>query len=173
MSESTSAKVTSRTVAYVPQPACHQGLAFIAFADDSNDFAAHSYVTHQIAGYNLNTGKTVKIKGANQPPPVATTAPQVYDFRHDARAISPPPVMPDADTPVDILTIGYGCQAVGAATWITATMTTSGLNVVPPVGTWRMRADAGCGTSFAAATQRFGAQPPTRRGPASAAIIAA
>jgi len=115
-----------------------QGLAFIAFADDSNDFAAHSYVTHQIAGYNLNTGKTVKVKGTNAPPPVATTAPQVYDFKHDARIYSPPPSVLDADNPADILTIGYGCQIVNGATWLTATMRVSGLTVVPPHGTWRM-----------------------------------
>ena len=115
-----------------------QGLALIAFADDSNDFAGHTFVTHQIAGISLTTGKAIRTKGANVPPPVATSAPQVYDFRHDARAISPPPAMPDADTPVDILTIGYGCQTVNGATWIMATMAASGLNVVPPLGTWRI-----------------------------------
>jgi hypothetical protein len=114
-----------------------QGLAFIAFADDSNDSAAHTYVTHQVSGASLNTGRTVKIKG-NVPPPVTTSAPQVYDFRHDARVVSPPPVMPNADSPADILTIGYGCQIVNGATWIAATMTASGLDTVPPGGTWRM-----------------------------------
>ena len=115
-----------------------QGLAFIAFADDSNDFAGHTYVTHQIAGYNLNAGTPIRIRGRNAPTPVATTAPQVYDFRHDARAVSPPPVMPDADSAADILTIGYGCQIVNGATWVAATMTASGLDTVPPGGTWRM-----------------------------------
>jgi hypothetical protein len=115
-----------------------QGMALISFADDSADFAGHTYVTHQIGGYSLNTGKTMRIKGTNTPTPVATSAPQVFDFRHDARAISPPPVMPDADSAADILTIGYGCQLVNGATWITATMTTSGLNTVPPLGMWRM-----------------------------------
>jgi len=115
-----------------------QGFALISFADDSADFAGHTYVAHQIAGYSLNTGKTARIKGTNAPTPIATSAPQVHDFRHDARAISPPPVMPDADSAADILTIGYGCQLVNGATWLTATMTTSGLNTVPPLGTWRM-----------------------------------
>lgn len=115
-----------------------QGLAMIAWADDSADFAGHTYVAHQIAGYNLNAGKAIKIKGTNAPTPVATRAPQVFDFRHDARVMSPPPVMPDVDSPADILTIGYGCQLVNGATWITATMTTSGLDTVPPLGTWRM-----------------------------------
>jgi hypothetical protein len=115
-----------------------QGLALIAFADDSSDFAGHTYVTHQIGGYNLNSGKSIRIKGANPATAVITTAPQVYDFRHDARVFSPPPAMPDADTPADVLTIGYGCQLVNGATWITATMTVSGLDPVPPGGTWRM-----------------------------------
>jgi hypothetical protein len=115
-----------------------QGMAFIAWADDSADFSGHAYVAHQIAGYNLNTGRALRIKGANAPPPAATKAPQVFDFRHDARAVSPPPVMPDQDSPADILTIGYGCQIVNGATWITATMTASGLNLVPPDALWRM-----------------------------------
>jgi hypothetical protein len=46
--------------------------------------------------------------------------------------------MPDVDSPADILTIGYGCNVVNGATWITATMATSGLDTVPPLGTWRM-----------------------------------
>jgi hypothetical protein len=115
-----------------------QGMALIAWADDSADFAGHTYVAHQVAGFNLNTGKSLRIKGTNAVTPVATRAPQVYDFRHDARAVSPPPVMPDVDAPADILTIGYGCQLVNGATWISATMTTSGLDVVPPQGLWRM-----------------------------------
>jgi hypothetical protein len=115
-----------------------QGLAFIAFADDSNDFAGHTYVTHQIAGVSLNTGKTVKIRGSNTPPPVATTAPQVFDFLHDARIASPPPVMLDEDNPADILTVAYACQTVNGSPWLSATMRLSGLDVVPPHGTWRM-----------------------------------
>jgi hypothetical protein len=115
-----------------------QGLAFIAFADDSNDFAAHTYVVHQTAGLSLKSGKSIRIKGPNPATSLATTAPQVFDFRHDARAFSPPPSLPDVDTPADILTIGYGCQIANGSTWITATMTASGLNTVPPLGTWRM-----------------------------------
>src|SRR6266851_4519384 len=115
-----------------------QGMAMIAWADDSADFAGHAHVAHQIAGFNLNSGRSLRIRGTNAPTPVATQAPQVFDFRHDARAVSPPPVMPDEDSPADILTIGYGCQLVNGATWITATLTASGLNVVPPDSMWRM-----------------------------------
>jgi hypothetical protein len=115
-----------------------QGLAFVAWADDSNDFAAHTYVAHQTGGISLTSGKAIKIKGPNTATPVATRAPQVSDFRHDARAVSPPPTLLDEDSPADILTIGYGCQLVNSATWITATMTASGLNVVPPGSLWRM-----------------------------------
>jgi hypothetical protein len=65
-------------------------------------------------------------------------APQVFYFRHDARVVSPPPVMPDVDSPADIVTVGFGCQLVNGASWITATMATSGLDTVPPLGMWRM-----------------------------------
>ena len=115
-----------------------QGLAFIAFADDSSDFAAHTHVTHQVAGISLNSGTSIKIKGTNSAVPVATKAPQVFDFRHDAREVSPPPTILNEDSPADILTIGYGCQIVNGATWITATMATSGLNLVPPDSVWRI-----------------------------------
>jgi hypothetical protein len=115
-----------------------QGLTLIAFADDSTDFAGHTYVTHQIAGYSLHSGRAVRVKGTEPGIPTRTSAPQVFDFDHDARAVSPPPVMPDVDSPADILTIGYTCQLVDGATWIAATMRTSGLNTVPPLGTWRM-----------------------------------
>jgi hypothetical protein len=115
-----------------------RGMAMIAWADDSADTAGHTYVAHQIGGFNLNTGKALRIRGANPPTPVATTAPQVFDFRHDARVVSPPPLMPDVDSPADILTIAYGCQLVNGATWITATMTASGLTAVTPESMWRM-----------------------------------
>jgi len=115
-----------------------QGLAFIAYADDSVDFAGHTYVTHQVSGLSLSTARSVRIKGTNAPAPVPTAAPQVRDFRHDARAVSPPPTLPDIDSAADILTIGYGCQAVNGATWLTATMTVSALDPVPPLGVWRM-----------------------------------
>jgi hypothetical protein len=115
-----------------------QGMALIAFADDSNDFAGHAYAVHQVGGYNLHTGKSLKIKGSNPVTPIATASPQVFDFRHDARVVQPPPVMPDIDSPADILTIAYGCQAVNGSTWIAATMRLSGLDSVPPHGIWRM-----------------------------------
>src|SRR6185436_5284818 len=67
-----------------------------------------------------------------------TTYPQVYDFRHDARIFSPPPTILDADNPADILTIGYSCQIVNGSPWVAATMRLSGLDLVPPHGTWRM-----------------------------------
>ena len=114
-----------------------QGMAMIAWADDSVDTAGHTYVAHQTSGFNLNTGKTLRIRGSNPPTPLATTAPQVFDFGHDARVVSPPPLLPDVDSPADILTIGYGCQLVNGATWITATMTASGLTEVTPESMWR------------------------------------
>jgi hypothetical protein len=115
-----------------------QGFAFVAFADDSNDFAAHTYVTHQVGGLSLNSGKALKIKGTNSAVPVTTKAPQVYDWKHDARAVSPPPTILDEDSAADILTVGVGCRTVNGATWINAVMSASGLNVVPPSSTWRV-----------------------------------
>ena len=115
-----------------------QGMALIAWADDSADFAGHTYEAHQVAGFNLNNRKSLRIKGTNAVTPSPSRAPQVFDFRHDARVSSLGPAMPDVDSPADILTIGFGCELVNGARWITATMTTSGLESVPPQGLWRM-----------------------------------
>jgi hypothetical protein len=115
-----------------------QGMALISWADDSADFAAHTYAAHQVGGFNLNTGKSLRIRGTNAVTPSPSRAPQVFDFRHDARVTSPGPAMPDVDSPADILTIGFGCELVNGAKWISATMTASGLDSVPPQGLWRM-----------------------------------
>lgn len=114
-----------------------QGLAFIAFADDSNDFAGHTYATHQVGGLSLHTGKKVSVHGKDSDS-VDTSAPQVRDFRHDARIDGRPPTHPEADTPVDIVNIAYGCQLRDGASLLTATMNLSGMNAVPPTGSWRI-----------------------------------
>src|SRR3989475_2916028 len=98
-----------------------QGLAFVAWADDSADFAGHTYVAHQIRGSKLKTRNARRISGTNAMTPMPARAPQVFDFRHDARAFSPPPVMPDVDTPADIVNIGYGCQNGNRAPGVTRT----------------------------------------------------
>lgn len=113
------------------------GLALIAYTDDSNDFSGHTYVTHQTAGYNLNTGQKVKINGKDPADTVDPSAPEVRDFRHDARLEGRPAIIPDVDTPADIISIDYGCTAQSGATMIEATILTSGLDTIPPRAFWR------------------------------------
>ena len=114
------------------------GLAFIAFADDSKDFAGHTYVTHQVAGISLHTGKAVKIRGTDAPDPVDPARPQVFDFAHDAVTFQPPPVRVTADAPNDIVSIRYACEKLDGQTLIGATLAATGLDVIPPHGIWRM-----------------------------------
>jgi hypothetical protein len=114
------------------------GLAFVAFADDSKDFAGHTYVTHQIAGPSLHTGKAVKIRGSDSADAVDPTRPQVMDWAHDVVTFQPPPVRVDADTPNDIVSIAYACEKQDGRTLIGATLKASGLDLVPPRGIWRM-----------------------------------
>lgn len=114
------------------------GMAFVAFADDSRDFAGHTYVTHQIAGPSLHTGKTIRIKGSDADDPIDPARPQVFDFAHDAVTFQPPPIRVDADTPNDIVTIAYACEKQNGRSLIAATLKATGLDVVPPHGIWRM-----------------------------------
>jgi hypothetical protein len=69
---------------------------------------------------------------------VDATRPQVFDFAHDAIAFQPPPVRVDADTPNDIVSIAYACEKQDGRTLLSATLKASGLDAVPPHGTWRM-----------------------------------
>ena len=117
-----------------------QGGAMIAFADDSNDFLGHTYVTHQISGPSAFSGangtgyvKTVK------PAPIPAqdpTQPQVTDFKDDTGAST---AAVPGDNAWDIMWIRYGCQAtVDGSTLLTATMQLSSLAVIPPEGNWRI-----------------------------------
>jgi hypothetical protein len=116
-----------------------QGLALIAFCDDSNDFRGHTYVTHQVEGISLHTGKRVAHKDRGSDPVPAVGDPQVKDWRHDAIVQVRPPLMPKVDTPADILSIRYSCeQGPLTNTVITATMRISGLDSAPPNGIWRI-----------------------------------
>ena len=114
------------------------GFAFIAYTDDSQDFSGHTWVTHQVAGPNLHTGKTMKVKGKSPSTPLDTSLPEVMDWRHDARLDSRPPTQPEVDTPADILTVDYGCFTGSAGLQVGATLRASGLNTIPPLGIWRM-----------------------------------
>lgn len=115
-----------------------QGMAVIAYTDDSNDFSGHTYVTRQIAGRSLHTGAPVEISGDDSEPPPDPAAPEVLDFRHDARTATLPPTVPAIDSPADVISIDYGCELTAGKTLITATMRTSGLNTVPADSFWRM-----------------------------------
>jgi hypothetical protein len=112
------------------------GHGFIAFTDDSNDFSGHTWVTHQVAGPSLHTGKVVKARGKSPSSDPDLSLPEVMDWRYDARLAGNPPTYPQTDTPVDILSVDFSCTAGG--TQIAATMRTSGLDTLPPNGIWRM-----------------------------------
>ena len=113
-----------------------QGLAFITFDDDHNDYGGNPYVTHQTGGLSLHTGAQVSIPGTDRVALPDPTLPQVLDEAHDhttALFVTSP-----NDSPVDILSVQYGCDVTSPTTWITATMRLSGLTSVPPDSTWRM-----------------------------------
>jgi hypothetical protein len=116
-----------------------QGLAFIAFASDANDFAGHTVVTHQTKGLNLHTGKRVSIAGGDKEPS-AVRDPEVRDWKWDARFEVRPPQSPEVDHPSDIVSVDYGCELTrDRRTLVTARMVTSGLTSTPPPDAfWRM-----------------------------------
>lgn len=114
------------------------GFAFIAYTDDSQDFSGHTWVTHQVAGPSLHTGKMTKVKLKDTMPAPDTSQPEVMDWRHDARLDSRPPTQPEIDTPADIISVDYGCFTGLAGLQIGATLRASGLDTLPPNGVWRM-----------------------------------
>lgn len=114
------------------------GFAFIAYTDDSQDSSGHTWVTHQVAGPSLHTGKMSKIK--TREPAVAedTTQPEVMDWRHDARLATTPPLLPEVDSVADIISVDYACYTGVAGAQVGATLRASGLSSLPPNGVWRM-----------------------------------
>ena len=114
------------------------GHAFIAYTDDSQDFAGHTWVTHQVQGPSLHTGKMTKVHGKEPKISVDTTQPEVLDWRHDARVDSRPPTQPEVDTPADILSVDYACYTGPQGLQVGATIRASGLDTLPPNGVWRM-----------------------------------
>lgn len=115
------------------------GHAFIAYTDDSQDIAGHTWVTHQVQGVSLHTGKMTKA-GGKKDSDVAldATQPEVQDWRHDARLAGNPPTQPEVDTAADILSVDYACYTGAAGTQVGGTLRTSGLSTLPPNGVWRM-----------------------------------
>lgn len=114
------------------------GFAFIAYTDDSQDFSGHTWVTHQVAGPSLHTGKMTKVREKETKVSEDASLPEVMDWRHDARAAGNPPTQPDIDTPVDILSVDYGCFTGAAGLQVGATLRASGLSTLPANGLWRM-----------------------------------
>ena len=115
-----------------------QGLAIIAFDDDSNDFTGNPYVIHQTAGYSLNSGRKIDLGNDKSSTTVDASAPQVVDGVHDAQVRTGAPTGIPDDSPADVLNIRYGCETNATTTYLGATMKLSGLTFVPPDGTWRM-----------------------------------
>jgi len=113
------------------------GHALIAFTDDSNDFSGHTFVTHQLAGPSLHTGRRATVR-VSEPAPSPASGPEVADWRHDARMAGNPPTYPDEDTPVDIISIDFGCAQGASGMQVAATLRASGLDTLPPNGLWRM-----------------------------------
>jgi uncharacterized repeat protein (TIGR01451 family) len=116
------------------------GGAVIAYTDDHNDFDGHSFVTHQIGGPGLNTGKSAVPSPGPAPgatPPPADGA-QVTDFAQDA-ASGRGLVRINAPDPMDALSIKYSCEA-GAPNdpLLVAQMKVSMLSSVPPDSSWMM-----------------------------------
>jgi hypothetical protein len=116
-----------------------QGLAFIAFSSDANDFAGHTVVTHQTKGINLHTGKRIRLSGSDKGV-TAPADPEVRDWKWDARVEVRPPISPEIDHPSDILNIDYRCELKpDGRTLVSARMVTSGLaSSPPPDAFWRM-----------------------------------
>ena len=115
-----------------------QGLAVIAFADDSNDFSGNPFVIHQTAGFSLNSGRKIDLGTDKSSTTTDASAPQVVDGRHDAQIRTGVPTTLVQDSPADVVNIRYGCESNATSTLIGATMKLSGLTFVPPEGVWRM-----------------------------------
>jgi hypothetical protein len=113
------------------------GHALIAFADDANDFSGHTSVTHQLSGPSLHTGTMLSVS-APEPAEPSAALPEVGDWRHDARLAGNPPIYPSQNTPVDIISIDFGCAQSANGLFVTATLRASGLDLLPPNGIWRM-----------------------------------
>ena len=114
------------------------GLAFIAYTDDSQDLSGHTWVTHQVAGPSLHTGKVTKVSKKEPATVVDASQPEVMDWRHDARLATTPPLQPEINSPADILSVDYGCFNGAAGLQVGATLRASGLDTLPPNGVWRM-----------------------------------
>ncbi len=135
------------------------GAAVIAFCDDHNDFAGHTYVARQISGPGV-AGSPIPtpVEGSALPLPVPVTAsgPQVVDFRDDVRdggnaQLGGLVVLP-VDDPLDILSITYSTEFAGAAPILVAQMKVSDMTAIPPSSNWRINFTANAPNSVLSPT---------------------
>jgi len=139
------------------------GAAVVAFCDDHNDFAGHTYVARQISGPGGGgTNVPAPVEGSTLPPPApfSTDGSQVVDFRDDVRfggnsQIGGLVVLP-VDDPLDILSIKYSTEfGVGNAPILVAKMTVSDMTTIPPSSVWRINFTANAPNSILSPTGRF------------------
>ena len=139
------------------------GAAVIAFADDHNDFAGHTYVARQISGPGVN-GSSVPapVEGSALPPqpPFSTDGSQVVDFRRDVRYGGNVEVgglvVPPLDDALDILSIKYSTEfGVGNAPILVAKMTVSDMTAIPASSNWRINFTGNAPFSVLSPTGQF------------------
>ncbi len=116
------------------------GAAIIGYTDDHNDFQGFTYVTRQQTGASaLNTtltpatpGSSLTAEAATQPAQPGPNGEQVTDYAQDQSdgLVGGTP----SNSPVDIVSVKYQSQDVGAGPVIIATTTVSQLNAVSVSG---------------------------------------
>jgi Big-like domain-containing protein len=121
------------------------GAAVIAYADDHNDFAGHTFVARQTSGPAVNGGIVpAPVEGSALPPPApfSTDGSQVVDFARDVRdggnsQLGGLVVLP-VDDPLDILSIKYSQEPSGGGPLLVARMKVSDMTAIPPSSNWRV-----------------------------------
>jgi len=121
------------------------GAAVIAYSDDHNDFAGHTFVSRQISGPSA-MGGTVPgpVEGSALPAPLpfSTDGSQVVDFARDVRdggnsQVGGLVVLP-VDDPLDILSIKYSTEPSAGGPLLVARMKVSDMTAIPPSSNWRV-----------------------------------
>jgi VCBS repeat-containing protein len=121
------------------------GAAVVAYTDDHNDFAGHTYVARQISGPGANGANVpAPVEGSALPPPapLSTDGSQVTDFARDVRnggnsQVGGLIVLP-VDDPVDVVSIKYSIENPTSGPVLIAAMKVSDLSSIPPTSIWRM-----------------------------------
>ncbi|MBA3544816.1 MAG: hypothetical protein H0T83_10320 [Chthoniobacterales bacterium] len=148
------------------------GAAVIAFTDDHNDIAGHTYATRQISGPGANNGASIPapVEGSGLPAPLYEPLPtaasvggiigsQVSDFRDDVRIGGNPGaggvVVLPVDDPADILSVLYSAEGTGASPVLVCKMMVSDMTAIPPSTIWRMNFAANAPNSVVSPTGQF------------------